>query len=250
MGAIKLKHTSGNGTILNSPAANPTNDITLKLPSTTGSAGQVLSVASANHSSTNAELEFAALSIPSAPDFVKLQQASSGGGANSYLQFDNLDVATYKYFDFIISLVAQTDDVIPRYRFRTGGASGSSVSASDYGYAFNKLYTSNSGSDIAQKDQDHIKLADNIGNNTGNGEGFSMMMRMSFNDSNDNGASGALSNFVTWQYTSKNDGANTYTGAGQGSFYGNQNTYPTGFRVYLSSGAINAHTYALYGLKR
>ena len=59
MGAIKLKHTSGNGTILNSPAANPSSDITLKLPSTTGSAGQVLSVASANHSSTNAELEFA-----------------------------------------------------------------------------------------------------------------------------------------------------------------------------------------------
>jgi 5-hydroxyisourate hydrolase-like protein (transthyretin family) len=60
MGAIKLKHTSGNGTILNSPAANPSSDITLKLPSTTGSAGQVLKVASANHSSTNAELEFAA----------------------------------------------------------------------------------------------------------------------------------------------------------------------------------------------
>ena len=60
MGAIKLKHTSGNGTILNSPAANPSSDITLKLPSTTGSAGQVLSVASANHSATNAELEFVA----------------------------------------------------------------------------------------------------------------------------------------------------------------------------------------------
>ena len=66
MGSIKLKHTSGNGTILNSPAANPSSDITLKLPSTTGSAGQVLTVASANHSSTNAELEFAA--------------AASGGG--------------------------------------------------------------------------------------------------------------------------------------------------------------------------
>ena len=66
MGAIKLKHTSGNGTNLNSPAANPSSDITLKLPSTTGSAGQVLTVASANHSSTNAELEFAA--------------AASGGG--------------------------------------------------------------------------------------------------------------------------------------------------------------------------
>mgnify|MGYP001159864280 CR=1 FL=1 len=60
MASINLKHTSGNGTILNSPAANPSADITLKLPSTTGSAGQVLQVASANHSSTNAELEFAA----------------------------------------------------------------------------------------------------------------------------------------------------------------------------------------------
>ena len=60
MAAIKLKHTSGNGTILHSPASNPTSDVTLKLPSTTGSAGQVLKVASANHSSTNAELEFGA----------------------------------------------------------------------------------------------------------------------------------------------------------------------------------------------
>ena len=60
MASIKLKHASGNSTILNSPAANPSADVTLKLPSTTGSAGQVLTVASANHSSTNAELEFAA----------------------------------------------------------------------------------------------------------------------------------------------------------------------------------------------
>ena len=58
MASIKLKHTSGNGTIIHSPAANPSSDITLKLPSTTGSAGQVLKVASANHTSTNAELEF------------------------------------------------------------------------------------------------------------------------------------------------------------------------------------------------
>ncbi len=62
MASIKLKHASGNSTILHSPAANPTNDVTLKLPSTTGSAGQVLKVASANHSSTNAELEFATVS--------------------------------------------------------------------------------------------------------------------------------------------------------------------------------------------
>ena len=57
---VKLKHASGNGTVLGAPAANPSADITLKAPSTTGSAGQVLKVASANHSSTNAELEWAA----------------------------------------------------------------------------------------------------------------------------------------------------------------------------------------------
>ena len=58
MSSLKLKHATGNGTILHSPAANPSSDVTLKLPSTTGSAGQVLKVASANHSATNAELEF------------------------------------------------------------------------------------------------------------------------------------------------------------------------------------------------
>ena len=60
MSSIKLKHASGNGAILNAPAANPSADITLKVPSTTGSAGQVLKVASANHSATNAELEWGA----------------------------------------------------------------------------------------------------------------------------------------------------------------------------------------------
>ena len=57
---VKLKHASGNGTVIGAPAANPSADITLKAPSTTGSAGQVLKVATANHSSTNAELEWAA----------------------------------------------------------------------------------------------------------------------------------------------------------------------------------------------
>ena len=57
---VKLKHASGNGTVIGAPAANPSADITLKAPSTTGSAGQVLAVASANHSSTNAELEWVA----------------------------------------------------------------------------------------------------------------------------------------------------------------------------------------------
>jgi len=89
MASIKLKHTSGNGTILNSPAANPSSDITLKLPSTTGSAGQVLQVASANHSSTNAELEFAAVSAGgiSMIDTYYLSSSMSMSGASwNYLK--------------------------------------------------------------------------------------------------------------------------------------------------------------------
>ena len=86
MGAIKLKHTSGNGTILNSPAANPSSDITLKLPSTTGSAGQVLTVASANHSSRNAELEFAAAAsgggITIAQTFRRTSTTATNGASN------------------------------------------------------------------------------------------------------------------------------------------------------------------------
>ena len=86
MASIKLKHASGNSTILNSPAANPTNDVTLKLPSTTGSAGQVLKVASANHSSTNAELEFAAAAsgggITIAQTFRRTSTTATNGASN------------------------------------------------------------------------------------------------------------------------------------------------------------------------
>ena len=86
MASINLKHTSGNGTILNSPAANPSSDITLKLPSTTGSAGQVLTVASANHSSTNAELEFAAAAsgggITIAQTFRRTSTTATNGASN------------------------------------------------------------------------------------------------------------------------------------------------------------------------
>ena len=102
MASIKLKHASGNSTILNSPAANPSSDITLKLPSTTGSAGQVLSVASANHSSTNAELEFAALAaggkIVQVKSVSKLDTFSvTSPTANQYYDvtgLDNLQITT------------------------------------------------------------------------------------------------------------------------------------------------------------
>ena len=100
MSSVKLKHSSGNGTVINGPAANPSADITLKVPSTTGSAGQVLKVASANHSSTNAELEWAADSgglFTSYAIVCDQKSAGTGGGtsvANTWTARDlNTEIA-------------------------------------------------------------------------------------------------------------------------------------------------------------
>tara|TARA_R100000734_G_scaffold18570_3_gene15730 strand:- start:210 stop:875 length:666 start_codon:yes stop_codon:yes gene_type:complete len=92
MASIKLKHATGNSTIVHSPAANPTNDITLKLPSTTGSAGQVLKVASANHSATNAELEFTGGGkILQVQKVIKLDTASQAVTAGSSWSYNPSD---------------------------------------------------------------------------------------------------------------------------------------------------------------
>ena len=94
---VKLVHASGNGTVISAPAANPSADITLKAPSTTGSAGQVLKVASANHSSTNAELEWGSAGAGGATalslnDGIKVNFGADndlrieGGSGNSVIQ--------------------------------------------------------------------------------------------------------------------------------------------------------------------
>ena len=87
MGSLKLPYPSGNSAILHSPAANPSADITMKLPSTTGSAGQYLKVASANHSSTNAELEWGTVSSGLSSD----AQYNTVGGTNAGDSFSGTD---------------------------------------------------------------------------------------------------------------------------------------------------------------
>jgi len=53
MSKIKLKHSSGNSMSIEAPASNPASDLSLKLPSTVGAAGQVL-----KNGSTAGTLEF------------------------------------------------------------------------------------------------------------------------------------------------------------------------------------------------
>ena len=73
---------------------------------------------------------------------------------------------------------------------------------------------------------------------------------MMFADSNDNGVTQRLSNFISWS-ASRFDGSTNYRSAvGSGVYSENNTTYPTGFKILLGSGAIDAISYGLYGLKR
>ena len=129
MASIKLKHTSGNGTILHSPASNPTSDVTLKLPSTTGSAGQVLKVASANHSSTNAELEFAAATDNNT--WVKLQTTDASNSSNIAFTNSITDAFdTYRQYVVIFNqLIFSSDGIDLRHRIND---SNGTYSATEY----------------------------------------------------------------------------------------------------------------------
>ena len=154
------------------------------------------------------------------------------------------------HIDFWITLVASSDSVKPYFRFRTGGSSGADVNGAHYSYGFRQVYPSDTGGDYSESNQNEATLHGNIGYNTSNGEGLRINMRMMFADSNDNGATKQLSNFIIWS-ASRLDGSSLFRStAGTAIYNENTTTYPTGFKILLGSGAINAHSYGLYGLKR
>ena len=74
-------------------------------------------------------------------DFVKLDVATGAGGSGDLI-FDNLDVATYKTFDLTLITRPTTDAATLRFRYRTGGASGSTITDAHHQVAY--LYMSNS----------------------------------------------------------------------------------------------------------
>lgn len=126
MASIKLKHASGNSTILNSPAANPSADVTLKLPSTTGSAGQVLKVASANHSATNAELEFGAAGAAPTVAVARTNQTTALSGGTNY---DITLPANCYQVEFSAMGVSTSGSGSPAFRF---GTSSGIISTGSY----------------------------------------------------------------------------------------------------------------------
>tara|TARA_R100000329_G_scaffold41068_1_gene38401 strand:- start:352 stop:1059 length:708 start_codon:yes stop_codon:yes gene_type:complete len=228
----QIQHTQNGAAVFTLPTADGSNGQFLKT-----NASGVLSFATPTDTNTD-----------TLPDYVKLQRATGGGGAN--LTFDNLDVATYKIFDFWACFVPESDAYYPYFRFRTGGASGSDISSGAYGYGYRETYPNNNGGNISAHGQNEIRLHGSVGNNTNNGEGFRINIRMFFADSSDNGSTPRLGNFISWG-ASRHDGNSDYRSAtGNGAYNADNSTYPTGFTIFMGGGAINAQSYALYGLKR
>ena len=190
-------------------------------------------------------------------DFVKLAVAT-GAGDTGDLIFDNLDVSTYKTFDLTLITKPVTDGAIPRFQWRTGGASGSTIVAAHHQSAYSYLYSDNNQTQNTNMGLTYVKLAEGLGNHAQ--EGISLLARISVCDANDNGHTENRINTIWWQASCHNDslmpnwvqGSGTLTSSTSGSGGGSDGTtdYPTGFRIYWSSGNVGNFSYQLYGLKR
>ena len=192
-----------------------------------------------------------------AGDFVKLAVAT-GAGDTGDLIFDNLDVATYKTFDLTLITKPVTDGAVPRFQWRTGGASGSNIVAAHHQSAYSYLYSDNNQTQNTNMGLTYVQLAEGLGNHAQ--EGISLLARISMCDANDNGHTENRINTIWWQASCHNDslmpnwvqGSGTLTSSTSGSGGGSDGTtdYPTGFRIYWSSGNVGNFSYQLYGLKR
>ena len=241
MASIKLKHATGNSTIVHSPAANPSADVTLKLPSTTGSAGQVLQVASANHSATNAELEFGA--APSS-DYVKLTSASGSSGGSS-IDISSLDVSTYKAFEIFLTLQPTNDNVNFYLRFMTANGT---ITASNYVNWKERMYPSNNVIHKASSSVDKIEPAENVGGNSEENVFFHGVLHVA--TSNDPAGLARQNNRIEYDTNYLRYDPAHWSTRGVAHYSNDTTTYVNGISFYFSSGNIDEYMYTVYGIKR
>jgi len=236
MSSIKLKHSGGNGTILNSPAANPSSDVTLKLPSTTGSAGQVLKVASANHSSTNAELEFGAATDNNT--WVKLQTTTiTSNTAN--VTFTNSITGAFDTYNLYVVVFNETrfsaDD---SNLYMTIFDSNGEYTSTEYA-----TRTLDSGGDGNETGLGYYRMnREPIGNNSSGSDVyedvFGMIYMSNFKVNRRHRIHGAIS----FGDTGSNKRFNPFGGGV------NVNTATTGIKIYPQNGQINTGKFTLYGV--
>ena len=234
---IKLNAASGGGSVsLKAPSTTTSNAaIELQLPVADGSADTFLKT------DGSGTLSFGAVSS----DYVKLQQATGTSGG-SEVNFDNLDVATYKFFDVMAFFQPATDAQALRLYYRTGGASGSNLTGNSYAYGFNEKKESNTSNCTAGSPDTNMRLTGSVGNHAS--EGVFITMRISMRESGDNSVAKWLLSSASWNANYREQGNAARMVNGQGHLYDDGN-FPTGFGFHFASGNISNYFYTLYGIK-
>ena len=231
---IKLNAASGGGSVSIQAPSSSSNNRVITLPD----------IADGTLLTSQSSLDSTKLSPALSSDYVKLQQASGTSGGSEII-FDNLDVATYRYFDLVGVFRPANDTVSLRFRYREGGSSGSNITGNSYFYGFTVPYpTDNTGvtSNVSTK----LILTTTIGNHSS--EGIGMNMRISVARSGDDASAKWLGNFVSWNGVYREQGNAARFVNGQGHLY-DDTKYPTGFSFHFENGSINNYFYTLYGIK-
>jgi hypothetical protein len=252
---IKLNAASGGGSISIQAPSSSSNNRVISLPDI---ADGTLVTSQSTLDATKLSGALPAISGAnltgiSSGDFVKLAVATGAGGTGD-LVFDNLDVATYKTFDFTLMCQPSTDAQQLRFRYRTGGSSGSTITDAHHQVAYLYMYNSNNIAVNTNMGIDNMLLTQGVGGGNSQ-EGLSLNMRISMGDSNDNGVTRQRMNTVWWSVMVHNESLMPEWHVGNGTLTegggaGGVGSYPTGFVFDFTSGNVGNFSYQLYGLKR
>ena len=209
------------------PATNPASDLSLKLPATIGTAGQVV-----QNSSTAGTLEFGT------PFGEKI--AIANGTSVSSIVHEGIDFSYYRGLQFMGGVIPTTDNQEFNFYWRSGGTE---CTADTYFTGYNRLIPSDTADAEAEFNQGRLQLCGQTGNADDEGFYFNIFM-FPFVSGDENN----MGNFITWQGMHRDGSGNYRTVQGAGRYM--TNVSPNGFSFMAHSGNIDHYNYSLYGIKR
>ena len=190
-----------------------------------GTAGQVLQM---NSGATAPE--YGTLSS----DMVKLAQNTTGNGGS--ISIDGYFSSTYKSYKVIYDTYMQNHSTNMGFRFNVGG---STATSSYYIYSGTRSYRQSSSGSIAVDshwDNDYIKINNGSGNANHRSVGEINIYNVGV------GYPQITTNGCSWNNTTE-----FYGYVMQGLYSGTQD--PSGFTLFINSGAVIVRSITLYGLK-
>ncbi len=167
----------------------------------------------------------------------KLQEANSTS-AVSDLQFQSLDVTTFRAFKFICSLKPVDDEVVLYFNWLAGSSSQTSTA---YNYILDGANGAGNAFRLANQ-ENKVLICDNMGNQSLEGCRFELNLVPQVS------GDVTLGNFGYGHFTYFDK--NSSHRAGLNAFTYAVSTNIDGFKVYHNSGNVAAYNYVLYGVKR